>query len=453
MQIWRLVITILSLWPLLGLAAPLVHEYSLDNGLKLIVKVDKRAPVLTSMVWYKVGASYEPNGLTGISHMLEHMMFQGTQAYPTGQFSTLIAENGGQQNAFTGADYTAYYQNLAADKLALSFELEADRMQNLSLKEADFAKELQVVMEERRLRTDDVPEALTYERFAAAAFIANPYHHPIIGWMNDLQNLRLADVNTWYQTWYAPNNATVVVVGDVVPEQVLALAKKYFAAIPQRMVPALKPQQEVAGLGERRVLVKVPAQVPTLIMGYNVPVIRDDQSSDTPYVLSVINALLSGGNSARLEKNVVRKQQIASAAYADYDPFARFSTVFILGGTPAQQHSLNNLEAALFTQIKELQTTLVDESELARVKAQIIAAKIFAQDSLTYQAMEIGLLETIGLSWQAFDTFVAKVQEVRPQQIQQVAQQYLIAERLTVAHLQPLALTAAANAAGASHVQ
>ncbi|HDJ86948.1 MAG TPA: insulinase family protein, partial [Chromatiales bacterium] len=230
MSRWVLPVLLLLFAP--AVAAGPVHEYRLDNGLRVLVKEDHRAPVVVSQVWYKVGSGDEHGGITGISHALEHMMFQGTAKHPAGEFSRIVAANGGRENAFTGRDYTAYFQLLAKDRLPVSFELESDRMRNLSLKEADFRKEIQVVMEERRLRTDDNPQALTYERFNAAAFVSSPYHHPVIGWMDDLRNLKIGDLRAWYRRWYAPNNATLVVVGDVDPQAVLRLAERYFGPLP-----------------------------------------------------------------------------------------------------------------------------------------------------------------------------------------------------------------------------
>ncbi|MDQ5911171.1 MAG: zinc protease, partial [Pseudomonadota bacterium] len=209
--------------PLTVLAAAPVHEFTLDNGLKILVRQDHRAPVVVSQIWYKVGSSYEPSGLTGISHLLEHLMFKGTPNVPGGEFSRIIAANGGDQNAFTSYDYTAYFQTLEKERLELSFRLEADRMRHLLLKPEDVAKEAQVVAEERRLRTEDQPEALTHERFQAAAYVTSPYRNPIIGWMQDIESIKPDDLRHWYQQWYAPNNATLVVVGDVEPAKVREL--------------------------------------------------------------------------------------------------------------------------------------------------------------------------------------------------------------------------------------
>ena len=217
----RFIIFFLSIFPLLIHANQSnVHVFTLDNGLKLFVKEDHRAPVVVSQIWYKVGSSYEYNGVTGISHILEHMMFKGTENHSSGEFSRIIAANGGKENAFTGRDYTAYFQRLEKSRLAVSFELEADRMRNLKLVDEEFVKELQVVLEERRMRTDDKPRSKTYEHFISMAYSNSPYQNPVIGWPDDIENLKIDDLKQWYARWSAPNNATLVVVGDVVPNDV-----------------------------------------------------------------------------------------------------------------------------------------------------------------------------------------------------------------------------------------
>ena len=265
-----------------------VHEYKLDNGMKVLVKEDHRAPVVVSQIWYKVGASYEHNGITGVSHVLEHMMFKGTPKYPAGEFSRVIAENGGRENAFTGRDFTAYFQQLEKSRLPISFEMEADRMRNLTLPLDHFKKERDVVKEERRMRYEDKPRSLTHEQFMATAFTSSPYHHPIIGWMNDLDNMTVEDLSDWYKKWYAPDNATLVVVGDVKADEVFALAKQHFAAIPPGKVPTIKPRVEPAQLGERRITVRKPAKLPYMVMGYKVPVLRNAEQEWEIYALEVL---------------------------------------------------------------------------------------------------------------------------------------------------------------------
>jgi zinc protease len=393
--------------------------------------------VVISQLWYKVGSSYEYSGITGVAHALEHMMFKGTEAHPAGEFSRIVSANGGEDNAFTGRDYTAYYQHLSEDRLEVSFALESDRMRNLRLTEEEFAKELQVIKEERRMRTEDNPHALTYEQFNATAFQTSPYRHPIIGWGDDLDHLTLADLKRWYATWYAPNNATLVVAGDVEPQQVLALAQKYFGPLAPSDIPKLKPRVEAEQLGIRRITVKTPAKLPYLLMGYQVPVVRTARESWEPYALAVLEAILDGGDSARLARELVRERRIAASAGASYNLYAGAEDLFVLTATPASGDSVEALEAALREQVEQLRTAPVEPTELARVKAQVVASKVYQQDSLFYQAMELGLLATVGLDWRLADSYEASIRAVTAEQVQEVAKRYLIDDRLTVAVLAP----------------
>jgi len=433
----RLILIVLALVYLPLANAGSIFETTLKNGLKVIVKEDTRAPVVMSQIWYKVGSAFEPGGITGVSHVLEHMMFKGTKTSKPGQFATTIAQNGGRDNAFTSMDYTGYWQELAADKLPISFKLEADRMQHLVLDKKEFANELQVVMEERRMRINGNPKSLTYERFMAAAHLSAPYHHPVLGWMNDLQNMQVSDLQHWYNTWYAPNNATVVVVGDVQHENVFALAKKYFANIPMKTIPTIKPQLNPEAVGERTVNVNAPAKLPYLWMGYNVPSLANIKNKQDAYALNVLAGILDGGFSARIEKNIVRKQQIATNAGAGYSLYARFPTLFMFAGTPAANHSTDDLKQAFIAQIKDIQAGHITAKELTRVKRQLIAEDVFAKDSLTSEARQFALLETVGLSWKDSSDYIKHIKSVTAAQIQKVAVQYLIVKRLTIATLKP----------------
>lgn len=416
-----------------------VFETTLENGLKVIVKPDRRAPTVVAQVWYKVGSAYEFGGTTGLSHMLEHMMFKGTTKIAPGKFSNIIAENGGRENAFTNQDYTAYFQQLEKSRLPISFELEADRMRNLTLPEEEFVKELPVVMEERRMRTDDKPRSLTYEQFNATAYISSPYHHPVIGWMDDLKNMKVADLKAWYQKWYAPNNATLVVVGDVEPEAVFALAKKHYGPLkPSENIPVLKPRLEAPQYGERRITVKVPAKLPYLIIGYKVPSLNTAKENWEPYALEVLAGILSGGDSARLPKELIRKKQIAASADVGYDMVSRQSGLFIFDAIPSAKFSVAEVEKSLYEQIELLKTTLVTENELQRIKAQVVASDVYEKDSIFYQAMSIGTLETVGLPWSVANEYVDKVRAVTAEQIQQVAKKYFGDSQKTVAILEPI---------------
>ncbi|WP_372723173.1 M16 family metallopeptidase [Immundisolibacter sp.] len=414
-------------------------EQTLSNGLKVIVREDHRAPVVVTQVWYKVGSSYEPGGLTGASHVLEHMMFKGTTRLGPNEFSRIIAENGGEENAFTGSDYTAYFQTLAADRLEVSMRLEADRMRNLRLDAGEFAKELEVVKEERRLRTDDQPQSLLYEQFNATAYLAHPYRNPVIGWEDDLATLTVSDLKDWYQRWYQPSNATLVVVGDVDPKQVFSLARRYFGGLPGGRVTAPKRQTEPPQRGERRLELKAPAQVPYLIMGYHAPAADSDADHWEPYALEVLAGVLDGGESARLASRLRRGQEIAASVGAGYRAFSRAPGMFLLEATPAPGHSPLELEQALRAELRMLGETPVAEDELDRVKAQVVAAEVFQRDSVFYQAMQIGMLETIGIGWQVGEDYARRIRAVTATQVQQVALRYLGQDKLTVGILRPQA--------------
>ena len=443
----RSIVALLLLLFILPLqAAGKVQEYRLDNGMKVIVKEDHRAPIVVSQVWYKVGSSYEPVGITGISHVLEHMMFKGTEAHPPGEFSRIIAANGGRENAFTGRDYTAYFQTLSKDRLEVALELEADRMRNLTLPPEEFVKEVNVVKEERRMRTEDKPTSLTYEQFSAVAYRVLPYSHPVIGWMNDLDNLTIEDLRRWYRLWYAPNNATLVVVGDVDPQQVLALAKKHFGPLKPERIPTLKPLREPPQRGETRVRVKAPAKEPYLVLGYKTPVLRTAEEEWEPYALDMLASILDGGSSARLSRELVRGREIAVSAGAEYGAFTRLSGMLLLDGSPAPGTDMETLERALREQVDRLRKEPVSRQELERIQAQVVASKVYELDSVFYQAMQIGILETVGLDWRLLDQYVDRIKAVTPEQVQAVARKYLTDDALTVAVLEPLPLENGATA-------
>ncbi len=430
----------LSLFAVTAHAQAATHEYVLDNGLKLIVKEDHRAPIMVSQVWYKVGSSYEHDGITGVSHVLEHMMFKGTETVAAGEFSRIISENGGRENAFTSRDYTAYFQTMERSRLPISFELEADRMRKLTIPEEEFLKEVQVVMEERRMRTEDNPQSLTYEQFNATAFASSPYRLPVIGWMNDLENLQVADLREWYEKWYAPNNATVVVVGDVDPEEVYALAKKHFGPLEPSEIAPIKPRREINQRGRKEIKVEAPAKVPYLMMGYKTPVALTAGQPWEPYALEVLAGILDGGDGARLASELVRGTAVAASAGAGYDGFDRMDSLFLLSGTPSDGYTVKDLERALIEQVERLRETPPDDEELERVKAQIRAEKVYEQDSIFYQAMQIGILETVGLSWRDAEQYLERIEAVTADQVRTVAKKYLVEDRLTVAELVPQAI-------------
>ncbi len=424
-------------------AAEPVHEYTLDNGMQVFVKEDHRAPIVVSQVWYRVGSSYEHNGLTGVSHVLEHMMFKGTEKYGPGEYSRIVAENGGTENAFTGRDYTTYFQQLASDRLEVSMRLESDRMRNLILDAEEFRKERAVVQEERRLRTEDKPQSQTFEQFNAVAYRASPYRNPVIGWMSDLDALQVKDLQTWYRRWYAPNNAALVVVGDVDPKEVYELAKKYFGPLRAEQTSTPKPQVEPKQLGTIRLSVKVPAREPYLIMGYKTPSLTEAEVDWEPYALEMLAAVLDGGASARFSRDLVRGQRVAVSLDADYSAYTRLPGMLVIDGTPSPGHDVAELEQAIRRELERLKEELVSDDELERVRTQVVAGKVYEKDSVFYQAMQIGLLETIGLDWRYADEHVERLKQVTAEQVREVARKYLVDDALTVAVLDPLPLDSA----------
>lgn len=417
---------------------PTTHEATLQNGLKVIIREDHRAPVVTTMVWYKVGSVDEPRGLGGISHMLEHMMFKGTDKLGPNEHSTIIANLGGRDNAFTSYDYTAYFENLPAWELETALKLEADRMQNLVLKEEEFVPEREVVAEERRQRTDSNPQAQLYEIFNATLWTTSAYRNPIIGWMPEIQSWTLDDLKKWYALYYAPNNATLVIAGDVDPNTTLTLVEKYFGAIPRGEKITYPNEFEVPQKGEKRVDLALKANMPLLYMAYKVPSINSAQKRDEVYALLLASLILDGSSSARLSKNLVRDAQIALQASNYYNFDMRFDTTFMFAAVPADKSSLEELELALKDEVARLRETLVTTEEIERVLNLYRAAKVYEKDSVYAQAMQIGAAETTGEGWQHREQLLEHLATVTPEMIQHVAQKYLNDDALTVGTLHPL---------------
>ena len=433
-----------------------IVESELPNGMRLIVKRDARAPVVVCMVWYKVGSVDEVSGVTGVAHVLEHMMFKGTKAVPAGEFSRVISEAGGRDNAFTARDYTGYFQTLHKSQLPLALKLEADRMVNLVLSPEEFSKEIRVVMEERRWRTDDRPRSLAYEQLIAAALKAHPYRNPIVGWMNDLENMRVEDARAFYDRWYAPNNATLVIVGDVTPEEVFKLARQHFGSIPRKTLPDRRITEEPSQLGPQQLTVKAPAELPYVLMAYRAPKLRDPEKDWEPYALEMLAGVLDGNEAARLNRVLVRSERIASSADASYDGVGRGPGMFYLSATPVQGKTAQEAEQGLRREIQRLVKEGVSEEELQRVKSQVVASHVFERDSMFFQARQIGSLTMADLPYTLIDTFVEKLKTVTGEQVQEVARKYLVDDGLTVAYLDPQPLSgkpAAGPPPGARHAQ
>ncbi|BDT77978.1 zinc protease [Polynucleobacter yangtzensis] len=414
------------------------HEYQLSNGLKLIVREDHRAPTVAHMVWYRAGSMDEVNGKTGVAHVLEHMMFKGTHKVKSGEFSRLVAAVGGRENAFTSRDYTAYFQQVEKSKLENVIKLEADRMSNLNFDDAEFFKEIQVVMEERRLRTEDNPSSLLNESLMATAYMSSPYRHPVIGWMNDLQNMKPVDARDWYRSWYAPNNATVVVAGDVDAKQVLAIVEKYYGAAAAHELPVRKPQIEPPQKGIKQVQVKAPADNAQLAMAWKVPRLEPGKLDDVePYALELLTAVLDGYDNARLNRTLVKQEKVVNDVGVGYDMISRGPELFLIGATMAKGKTVDQAQGSIRKALEEVKQKGVLESELKRIKVRILSDQIYKRDSIFGQAMEIGSAEMAGFSWKDINYMLEKMQTITPEQVQAVAKKYLVDEGLTIAILNP----------------
>jgi zinc protease len=415
-------------------------ETTLANGMKLIVKEDRRAPSVVHMVWYRAGGMDEPDGVSGVAHVLEHMMFKGTTDVGPGEFNKRVAAVGGRDNAFTGKDYTAYFQQVPPAHLPAMMALEADRMQNLVLTDDEFRRELEVVKEERRLRTDDQPRALVFEQLMATAYQAHPYRRPVIGWMPDLEAMQPEDAREWYRRWYAPNNAYLVVVGDVDHREVFREAEQHYGSIGVGELPARRISPEPAQRGPRSSVVKAPAELPYLAMAWQVPALRDPANDREAYALQVLAAVLDGYDGARLTRRLVRDSQLAVSAGASYDTGNRGPSLFYLFGVPTAGTTPEALQAALRAEIQRIRDEGISAEELARVKTQAVASQVYKRDSLMGQAMEIGYLESAGLSWRDEAKLLDGLRAVTAEEVQSVARRYFDDDTLSTARLDPQAL-------------
>ena len=436
-----------------GAALAQTTERVLANGMKVLVIEDHRAPTVAHMVWYRAGSIDEVNGGTGVAHVLEHMMFKGTRDLPAGEFSRRVAAMGGRENAFTSRDYTGYYQQVHRSRLADVMALESDRMANLVLSKEEFDKEIRVVMEERRWRTEDRAESLVYEQLMATAFTASPYRAPVVGWMNDLEAMTVDDARDWYERWYAPNNALLVVAGDVVPDEVFALAERTYGRFASRALPPRKPQVEPLQRGVRRIWVKAPAQNPYVLMGFKVPRVTPAGADEDAYALEVLAAVLDLDENGRITRNVVRSARIANSAGAGYDMVARGPALFTLSGTPSEGRTTEDVERALRAEITRIADHGVSEDELRRVKTQYVASRVYRRDSVFGQAMEAAGLEIAGFRHDDSDRMLERIRAVTADQVRAVARKFFDEDTLTVATLlpQPVAPRRGPAPAGVRH--
>jgi zinc protease len=415
-------------------ASAAVQEFRLDNGLKVLFIEDHKVPIANFQIWYKVGAIDEPAGKSGISHFLEHMMFKGTPLYGSKVFSNLIQKKGGTDNAFTTKDYTMYFQKLPSSQIELSIRLEADRMKNLLLNPADLEAERSVVMEERRMRYEDDPQNRLFEELSAAAIKVQAYRKPVIGWMEEIAAITRQDMVDYYGTYYSPDNAFIILSGDVDPSKLMPLIKKEFGPIPPagakiKRVKTFEPPQK----GERIVNVESEtAEVPYIAMAFHVPRFPDGDS----YALDILSSILAGGKSARMYRSLVYEKRIALSVFADFDGLNRDPFLFIAGATAAPGKDIKEVEKELLYEMKKISDTPPSLEEVQKAKNQVEAGFIFARDSSFADAMYTGMYEVVG-GWRLKDTYLEGIRKVTPEEVSGAARKYLTPENMTTGYLLP----------------
>ncbi len=420
---------------------PRSEQFTLANGMTLIVKPDRRAPTAVHMVWVRVGAMDEVDGSTGIAHILEHMMFKGTPTVPPGEFSRRVAALGGVENAFTAKDYTGFYQQIPSRSLESVMKLESDRFANNQWPEDEFKRELEVVKEERRLRTEDSPRSLFWEALNADTFVASPYRRPVVGWMSDLDSMTPQDARDFFKRWYVPANAVVIVAGDVDPAEVKRLADRYYGGIPSRPVPARKPRTEPEQVGVRRMEFKAPADQSYVALTFKVPQLTSFASTpenDDALALTVLAAVLDGYSGARLDRALTQGgDRVADSAGASNGLSGRGPQVFTLDGVPAKGKTPEQVETALRAEVARVTREGVTETELNRVKTQWVAAEVYKRDSVMNQARELGSNWVEGFAIDADERLIERLRAVTADQVQAVAAKYFGDDQLTVGILRP----------------
>jgi zinc protease len=421
-------------------AASTPRQFTLSNGMTLLVQPDRRAPTAVQMLWVRVGSVDEVDGTSGVAHVLEHMMFKGTKQIKPGEFSRRVAALGGQENAFTSRDATGYYQQIPVESLEQVMKLESDRFANNQWPDDEFKREIEVVKEERRLRTEDQPRALLGEQQNAAVFMASPYHRPIVGWMSDLDAMTPDDARAFFRRWYVPANAALVVAGDVDIDKVRALAERYYGSIPARAVPPRKPRTEPEQRGMRRIEFKAPAEQAYVSLAFRIPKLDDiETTAGDVWSLEVLSAVLDGYTGSRLDRALTQgPDRVADSVGAYSGLVGRGPQLFTLVGVPAHGKTSEAVEAALRAEVARIAKDGVGDAELARVKTQWVASQTYKRDSVMAQARELGSNWIQGLPLDASARIIAKLQAVTPAQVQAVAAKYFGDDQLTVATLRPL---------------
>jgi zinc protease len=410
-----------------------VEEFTLENGLKVLLLEDHKSPAVTFQVWYRVGARNEKDGKSGLAHFLEHMMFKGTPTTGPEEYSRIIAKNGGRSNAFTSSDVTVYFATMSRDKIGIEIELEADRMANALLGETYFEAEKKVIQEERRLRTEDNPASALGEVASAVAFTIHPYRRPVVGWMQDIENLTRQDLVDFYKLYYVPNNAFVVVIGDFSTAEILPKIKSAFGKIPKGPEPPQVSTAEPEQRGERSVILKKEAELPFVLAFYHAPNLKSPDS----FALDLLSVVLAGGRSSRLYHDLVYQKRLVRGVDADYsgvsiDPMGLSIYAQLLPDVepPTVGREIDRL-------LEKAKSELISERELQKAKNQIEAAFIFAQDSIFGQAMKVGYYEAVG-GWRQMNDYLDGIRKVTREDIQRVARQYLSPDRRTLGTLIPI---------------
>ena len=411
-------------------------SFTLANGLQVVVVPFHRAPAVTQMLWYKAGAYDDPPGKSGIAHFVEHLMFRGTKETPPGEFSRIVSENGGQENASTSPDYTVFFQTVAADRLELVMRLEAERMHDLLITEDQVTPEREVIIEERRTRVDNVPEALLDEQRDAVLFLNNHYRLPPIGWLSEMRGLGADDARRFYATWYAPNNAVLVIAGDVDVERVRSLAETYYGPIPPHPVPAHEALAEPPKVAATR-LEMTSGQVasPEWSRSYLAPSYREAGGKPAD-ALTVLAEILGGGESARLYRSLVIDKKLAVSAGAGYEPY-RGAGAFSLYAEPNDGVSVAEIEAATAAEIRRLLSEGISAAEVDRVEKRLQASALYSRDSLSGVARIVGASLVTGRSLEEIEAWPERIGAVTPEDVMAVARQVLKDDAAVTAVLLP----------------
>ncbi len=411
--------------------------FTLENGMEVVLVETHRAPVVAHMVWYRVGAMDEPPGLGGIAHFFEHLMFKGTETVPGGEFSEMVARAGGRENAFTGPDYTGYFQIIARDRLDMVMRLEADRMRNLTLTEDDVEPERQVVLEERRTRTDNRPGSQLGEHMNAALFMNHPYGRPIIGWEHEIRAISRTDLLDFYRQWYAPNNAVLVVAGDITLEELRPLAEKYYGVIPAGPEIERPDLREPPQRAARRVTLRdIRVRQPSLRRDYLAPSYLQGDATQAE-ALQVFSSIIGGDSTSRLYRALVVERKLAVSAGTYYGPTSRGPAQFGVYASPRPGVSLGDLEAALDEELAKILADGVTAEEVARQKKRILADSVYARDSLMRGARILGAALAIGLSTDHVESWPSRIEAVTADAVNAAARDVLDVRRSVTGLLLP----------------